>query len=248
MDYYGLIGNPVSHSLSEKYFTDKFTLKNIDARFERFLLNDINGLPQLLSAYPQLKGLSVTSPFKTDVINYCHELDARAEMIGAVNMLKICRTEEKTHIKGFNTDMDGFATAILTKINQSKPDALILGSGGAARAVAHALASLEIAFSVVSRSEGKGKITYSQLDKKSIEKHLLIINATPLGMGRFIDEAPDIPYQYIGKKHLLFDLIYNPQQTVFLRKGKEQGAQTENGFLMLQAQAEKAWGIWNQEK
>lgn len=247
MNYYGLIGNPVSHSLSEKYFKDKFTLQNIDARFERFLLNDISGLPQILSAYPQLKGLSVTSPFKTDVIAYCDELDTKAEKIGAVNTLKISRHKEKVYIKGFNTDMDGFATALLTKINQSRPNALILGSGGAARAVAHALAGLGISFTVISRTEGNGKISYEQLTKAILEKHLLIINATPLGMGRYIDEAPNIPYEYLNKKHLLYDLIYNPQQTVFLRKGKEQGTQTENGFLMLQAQAEKAWGIWNKE-
>jgi shikimate dehydrogenase len=247
MDHYGLIGNPVSHSLSEKYFTDKFLLNNIDARFERFLLNSIEALPQLIASYPQLKGLSVTSPFKTDILFYCDELDDSARQVGAANMLKISKRPGGFHLKGYNTDKDGFATAILNKLGNKRPAAMILGSGGAARAVAFALAGLGISFMVVSRSEGKGKLTYKSLTKKLIEDHPLIINATPLGMGRYIDACPDIPYQHLTSKHLLFDLIYNPEQTLFLKKGKEQKAATENGFLMLQAQAEKAWGIWNGE-
>jgi shikimate dehydrogenase len=244
MDYYGLIGNPVSHSLSEKYFTDKFTINNTDARFERFLLKDIDALPHLLSVYPLLRGLSVTSPFKTDVLKYCNALDETAKKIGAVNTLKISKKNGKLFLKGYNTDMDGFATAILSFIGNKRPDALILGSGGAARAVAFALAGLGIQFKVVSRNPGKGKISYTDLTKSNIISHPLIINATPLGMGRFIDQAPDIPYQYLNKKNILFDLIYNPQESSFLQKGKKQGARIENGFTMLQAQAEKAWSIW----
>ncbi len=247
MDHYGLIGNPVSHSLSEKYFTDKFMLEDIDARYERFLLQDIHGLIPLLDTYPSLKGLSVTSPFKTDVIQYCDELDDVARKIRAVNTLEITLDSGKRHIKGYNTDVDGFATALLRMVGSKKPDALILGSGGAARAVAYALRKLDIAFSVVSRQAGKGKITYSGLTAKHIHSHKLIINTTPLGMGMYMDEYPEIPYKHLSSAHLLFDLIYNPPETPFLIKAKQQKAATDNGLIMLQAQAEKAWEIWNSE-
>ena len=247
MDHYGLIGNPVSHSLSEKYFNDKFILEDIDARFERFLLKDITALPQILSAYPELKGLSVTSPFKTDVIAYCHELDESAENIKAVNTIKISRKNGNPQLKGYNTDTDGFASAVMPLLKNKKPNTLILGSGGAARAVAYALRKLEISFKVVSRNPGPGKILYEDLNQNIIASHPLIINATPLGMGRYTEALPDIPYQHLSSKHLLFDLIYNPSETLFLRKGKQYNTKTENGFIMLQAQAEKAWGIWNLE-
>ncbi len=245
MDHYGLIGNPVSHSLSEKYFTDKFVLKNIDARFERFLLKDIQGLPMLLETYPHLKGLSVTSPFKTDVIQYCDELDEIAMQIKAVNTLKISAIRGKMHIKGYNTDIDGFAAAILHMIGNKKPYTLVLGSGGAARAVTYALNKLGIRYTVVSQHPGSGKITYNDLTGTIIADHKLIVNTTPLGMGRHPEAFPDIPYQHISSDHLIYDLIYNPVETPFLRKAKQKGARTENGLVMLQAQAEKAWEIWN---
>ncbi len=245
MDHYGLIGNPVSHSLSEKYFNDKFMLEDIDARFERFLLNDIHGLPQLLDAYPGLKGLSVTSPFKTGVIGYCTELDETAAKVRAVNTLKISREGNKLAIKGYNTDVDGFSAALLPLLGNKKPDALILGSGGAARAVAFAMNRLGINYKVVSRTPEKGVITYPELTHKVVSSHKLIINATPLGMGRFMDQYPLIPYQHLGSGHLLFDLIYNPPETPFMEKGIRKKAQVENGLVMLQAQAEKAWERWN---
>ena len=245
MDHYGLIGNPVSHSLSEKYFTDKFMLEDIDARFERFLLNDIHALPQLLAAYPHLKGLSVTSPYKTSVTDYCHELDPLAAKLRAVNTLKIRKHRGEFHITGYNTDADGFAAAIMAVLGNKKPEALILGSGGAARAIAYALNRLGMHFLVVSRNAGPGKITYTELTARIISSHKLIINATPLGMGRYPDASPNIPYQHLTAEHLLFDLIYNPPETPFLLKGKQFNARTENGLIMLQAQAEIAWSIWN---
>jgi shikimate dehydrogenase len=247
MRHFGLIGNPVSHSLSEKYFSDKFMLEGIDARFERFLLQDISALPQLLDAYPNLGGLSVTSPFKTDVIRYCDELDQTASSIRAVNTLSIRRQSGKTCIKGFNTDVDGFAAALLPVLGKRKPDALVLGSGGAARAVAYALNRLDIRFVIVSRTPGPGKTTYDELNPRLISSRKLIINATPLGMPKFRDQYPAIPYEHISADHLLFDLIYNPLETPFLLKGKIQGARTENGLMMLQAQAEQAWEIWNSD-
>jgi shikimate dehydrogenase len=247
MDHYGLIGNPVSHSLSEKYFTDKFMLEGIAARYERFLLNDINALPQLLDAYPTLAGLSVTSPFKTKVIQYCDELDPTASAISAVNTLAINRKNGKTRIKGYNTDVDGFAAALLPFLARRKPDALVLGSGGAARAVAYALNRLEIRFGIVSRTPGPGKIAYEELNPRLISSRKLIINATPLGMPKFRGQYPDIPYEHISGDHLLFDLIYNPAETPFLKKGKDKGSRTENGLVMLQAQAEKAWEVWRSD-
>jgi shikimate dehydrogenase len=244
MDHYGLIGNPVSHSLSEKYFTDKFSLEGIPARYERFLLNDINGLHSLLDAYPTLRGLNVTSPFKSVVTGFCHWLDPLAAELKAVNTIRITRQGGKAILEGFNTDVDGFASALLPLIGSKRPATLVLGSGGAARAAAYALKRMDIDFQVVSRSPGKGKVMYDQVDRKLIRNHELIINATPLGTGRHTGLHPDIPYQYLTPAHILFDLNYNPQETPFLKKGKRQKARTENGLLMLQAQAEKAWRIW----
>jgi shikimate dehydrogenase len=244
MDHYGLIGNPVSHSLSEKYFTDKFTLGNIDARFERFLLKDIHALPQILDAYPSLQGLSVTSPFKESVISYCDSLDTIASRVRAVNTLAISRNEGKSFVEGYNTDVHGFAAAMLHVLGARRPDALILGSGGAARAVAYALSRLGIRYVVISRNAREGVIQYSDIDSALVRSHKLIINATPLGMVKYIDEAPNIPYHFLGSEHILYDLIYNPTETPFLLRGKERKALTVNGMMMLQVQAEKAWKIW----
>jgi shikimate dehydrogenase len=246
MDHYGLIGNPVSHSLSEKYFTDKFLVENVAARYERFLLKDIEGLTSLLSSYPRLRGLNVTSPFKTSVIAHCDALDDTAKDIGAVNTLKIFREGGKVSLTGYNTDADGFAAALLPLTGSKRPPALILGSGGAARAVAYAMAKLGIGFKVVSRLPGKGKITYEEIDAGLVATHKLIVNATPLGMISHPGEYPPIPYHRLTSGHLLFDLNYNPPETPFLLKGKRQGCRTVNGLLMLQAQAEKAWEIWQE--
>lgn len=248
MDLFGLIGNPISHSLSEKYFTDKFAILNIEAGFQNFLLSNIEGLPGILETYPQLKGLSVTSPFKKDVIAYCNELDADAEAIMAVNALKIKKKKDGFFLKGYNTDIDGFAIAMIPILKASKPSALILGSGGAARAVAMALKQMGIHFQIVSRKDGKGHLRYVELNEKHFRTNRLIINATPLGMPKYPGEYPPIPYQFLSKSHILFDLNYNPPLSPFLRKGKEQHTETHNGLIMLQAQAEKAWNIWNADK
>ncbi|MEE4257021.1 MAG: shikimate dehydrogenase [Bacteroidales bacterium] len=247
MLHFGLIGNPVSHSLSEKYFNDKFTIENIKARFQRFLLADVRGFPKLLETYPTLMGLSVTSPFKSDIIQYCDELDEIAATIKAVNTLKISRHGGKHYIKGYNTDVPGFSTAILRVLGKDRPDALVLGSGGAARAVAYALNKLGMRFIIVSRNAGPGKVTYGEVDARMVASRKLIINASPAGMGSLINEYPDIPFDQISSDHILYDLVYNPPETLFLQKGKKQHARTENGLIMLQAQAEKAWEIWNSE-
>lgn len=244
MDLYGLIGNPLSHSLSEKYFSDKFALHDIDAAFRNFLIPDISAFSGILDTYPQLKGLSVTSPFKREVIQYCDELDPLAEEVMAVNALKISRAGKKTYIKGYNTDVDGFAVAMLPVLGSSLPAALILGSGGAARAAALALKRMGISFRIISRRKGNGLTAYDELSPGLIRQHKLIINATPLGMLKYVGEAPPIPYQHLGSQHILFDLNYNPPMTAFMKKGKAQNASVHNGLIMLQAQAEKAWHIW----
>jgi len=244
MNHYGLVGNPVSHSLSEKYFSDKFLLENIDARFERFLLKDVHALPQILDAYPLLKGLSVTSPFKESVIPYCHTLDPISKKVRAVNTLKISRDGKKRRIEGFNTDVDGFAATLIHVIGKKKPDALILGSGGAARAVAFALSRLGMKYVVISRKPQDGVLTYADVNATLLRSHKLIINATPLGMVKYSNELPEIPYHFLDSGHILFDLIYNPPETPFLLKGREYNASTVNGMMMLQVQAEKAWNIW----
>ena len=248
MDLYGLIGNPVSHSLSEKYFSDKFAVQNIDAGFQNFLLSNIDGLPGILDTYPQLKGLSVTSPLKKDVIAYCNVIDANAKEIMAVNALKIQKKDKGFYIKGYNTDIDGFAIAMIPILKASKPGALILGSGGAARAVALALKRMGIQFLIASRKAGQGKLSYDDLNEKHFRTHRLIINATPLGMPKYSDQYPPIPYHFISKSHIIFDLNYNPPMTPFLLKGKERQAETHNGLVMLQAQAEKSWVIWNSKQ
>lgn len=245
MKHYGLIGNPVSHSLSAKYFNDKFALLGIDARYESILLKEIDGFPKILASYPELEGLNVTSPFKSSVIPYCNDLDTTAATIRSVNTLSIKRSGDNYHIKGYNTDADGFAVAAIPILSGKTPDALILGSGGGARAVALTLARMGLNYLIVSRTAGKGNLTYSEVTSEHITTHPLIINATPLGMPRYIDGLPEIPYEHMGKGHILFDLNYNPPTTPFLKKGRERGATTSNGLVMLQAQAEKAWHIWN---
>lgn len=247
MKRYGLIGNPVSHSLSEKYFTDKFSLLGIDARYERYLIPEIEALPKILDTYPDIKGLNVTSPFKSSVISYCDELEPVANIIKSVNTLKINKAGNAFHLKGYNTDVDGFAIAAIPVLEGRSPHALILGSGGAARAVAYALSRMGLGYLIISRTAGKGDLTYEQLSEEIMVRHQLIINATPLGMPLYSNRLPDLPYHYIGQDHILFDLIYNPPLTPFLKKGKEKGAKTANGMIMLQAQAEKAWHIWNSE-
>ncbi|HSG68674.1 MAG TPA: shikimate dehydrogenase [Bacteroidales bacterium] len=244
MDLYGLIGNPVSHSLSEKYFTDKFKVEGINARYERFLLERIEALPVILKAYPALMGLNITSPFKEAVIKYCDELDETASAIRAVNTLRISRSVNSIKLKGYNTDVDGFAASLIPKLGRMRPDALILGSGGAARAIAMALFRIGIKYQVVSRIPGTGILNYKDLYADVVRNNKLIINATPLGMGNLTGQCPDIPFAGIGKKHIIYDLIYNPVETEFLRRSKAKGATVINGLMMLQAQAELSWQIW----
>lgn len=240
---FGLIGYPLGHSFSKKYFTEKFEKENIkDCRYELFPLEEISQFPALVASQPRLIGLNVTIPYKEVVIPYLHQLDAGAQSIGAVNT--ILKTQGK--LIGFNTDVIGFEQSLAAlSFDWKNAKALILGTGGAAKAVMYALKKKNIAFRLVSRTPKGQTLGYGQMDKKLLEEHSLIINTSPVGMFPETEACPPIPYQYINEKHLLYDLIYNPEETTFLHWGKQKGAQTVNGLAMLQLQAEAAWAIWN---
>lgn len=244
MRTFGLIGYPLSHSFSQKYFTEKFKKENIsDCEFKNFSIEDISQLQSILENNPTLSGLSVTIPHKQNVITLLDETDKAAKEIGAVNCVKIKHTTEgKIHLTGYNTDIFGFEKSLKPLLKPHHKKALILGAGGASKAIEYVLNSLEIKFKTISRT--KSELSYSDITRNIIEEHTLIINTTPLGMFPNINEYPNIPYEFLSPKHLLYDLTYNPEETLFLKKGKEKGAQIKNGLEMLHLQAEKAWGIW----
>lgn len=238
---YGLIGYPLAHSFSPAYFKKKFADQNIDAIYEAFTLEDVSYFPDLLNANPNLKGLNVTIPHKETVIFYLDELDSTASEIGAVNTITL-----KNGIKkGYNTDAAGFEQSLIPLLASQHKHALILGTGGSSKAVAYVLRQLGIAYRFVSRKQQPGCLTYPELTPEIIAQHKLIVNTTSLGLYPYIDGAPSIPYESLTAHHLLYDVIYNPEETKFLSLGKAQGATIKNGFEMLQLQAEASWGIWS---
>ncbi|MDC6367507.1 MULTISPECIES: shikimate dehydrogenase [Flavobacteriaceae] len=238
---YGLLGRNISYSFSEGYFAKKFEeLELLDHSYENFDIPEIAHFEKVISEN-NLKGLNVTIPYKQQVIPYLDELDATAAKIGAVNTIKF--TEKG--LKGYNTDAFGFKNSLEPLLEPYHDKALILGTGGASKAIRFVLDELGIANSYVSRTKKEGQFTYEDLDKNLIESHKLIINCTPLGTYPNIEEKPHLPYEHVGAKHFLYDLIYNPEKTVFLTLGEEKGASICNGLKMLQGQAEKAWEIWN---
>jgi shikimate dehydrogenase len=246
MNIYGLIGYPLSHSFSAQYFSEKFFKEDIsNSRFDLFPIENINLFPSLINEVKELKGLSVTIPYKVSVTPFLTSLDIIAKEVGAVNAVKILR-EENIILKGYNTDVFGFENSLKPLLIKAHQKALILGTGGTAKAVAYVLKKLGIDYLFVSRIRSSNHvISYNDLDADIMTSHLLIINATPVGMFPNIDLSPAIPYNYLTKDHLLFDLIYNPLETVFMKKGIENGAIVTNGLQMLYLQAEKAWQIWN---
>ncbi|MCC8035497.1 MAG: shikimate dehydrogenase [Rikenellaceae bacterium] len=242
MRVFGLIGYPLGHSFSKKYFTDKFSAQGIqDAMYENFPLEDISMFPGLLEENPEIAGLNVTIPYKEKIIPYLDELSPEAARIGAVN----CISLEEGKLTGHNTDAWGFRCSLLEFIGSRKPKALILGTGGASKAVKYVLEESGMDFLTVSRTEGPGRITYPRLDEGVIAAHKLIINTTPLGTFPDTDSCPDIPYHLLTPEHRLYDLVYNPRQTEFMKRGMARGARTVNGYAMLSGQAERAWEIWN---
>lgn len=243
---YGLIGKKLSHSFSPAYFKEKFKALGLDADYHLFELNDTSRLLELLKKFPSLKGLNVTVPYKVDVLPLMNELDEISTQTKSINTIQISRRKNKTYLKGFNTDVIGFEQSLLPLIQKQKVrKALILGTGGSARSVTFVLKKLGIEFLQVSRNPvEKHQITYAQITKNIINEHRLVIQTTPVGMFPQEDDAPTIPYQFLNKNHLLYDLIYNPLETKFLTLGKKNGARTYNGMRMLEIQAEASWNIW----
>lgn len=247
IELYGLIGKTLKHSFSQKYFRIKFEKEGItNCDYELYELENIDRFPDLIKKHENLKGLNVTIPYKQVVMPYLHDVEGKAKEIGAVNTIKIIGKES---LIGYNTDYLGFKLSLEQWATPpfSQYKALVLGTGGASKAIEVALKDLGISYKSVSRTAKGSAITYQHLaDNPSlVASHQLIINTTPLGTSPNVDEAPAIPYDHITSKHYLYDLVYNPAETLFLKKGKEQGTKIKNGLEMLEIQAEKAWEIWN---
>ncbi len=247
MRLYGLIGYPLSHSFSASYFARKFADENIaGSDYQLFPIPDISGLNDLLATKPELLGFNVTIPYKIAVRPYLHQLSAEAEAVGAVNCVKIERSGADVKLTGHNTDIFGFRESLLPFLKPYHKQALVLGTGGAARAVCYTLQQLGISISMVSRkADGPGIINYRQLTREIISQHQLIINTSPVGMYPNMEACPEIPYQFLTSRHVLYDLVYNPTETLFMKKGLAAGAAVTNGLRMLELQAEKSWEIWN---
>ena len=238
---YGLLGKDISYSFSKGYFAEKFKMLGLhNHSYENFDLPTIETLSEILQS-SNLKGLNVTIPYKEAIFPYLTEIDEKAEKIGAVNTIKFT----KNGLKGFNTDAYGFQKSLEPFLRPHHKKALILGTGGASKAIQYVLDELGIESQYVSRKEREERLSYHQLNKTTIENHTIIINCTPLGTFPEVHQKPDIPYEHISEKHLLFDLVYNPPKTQFLKLGKEKGASICNGLRMLELQADKAWEIWN---
>ncbi|WP_247236883.1 shikimate dehydrogenase [Telluribacter sp. SYSU D00476] len=251
MKRYGLIGYPLTHSFSKSYFTSKFEKEGIsDCRYDLFEMESVEALPALLRTTPNIRGLNVTIPHKQAVVPLLGDLDeASAGRIGAVNTIRVYPDGST---KGFNTDYYGFMESLAEWMDHrgeacSDVQALVLGNGGAAKAVMAALEDLKATYKLVSRQATEGALSYDDLTDAVMRDYRLIINTTPLGMYPKVDVAPPIPYDLLTRHHLLYDLVYNPVETLFLKRGMEKGAATHNGMKMLHLQAEKAWEIWNQE-
>jgi len=248
MRKYGLVGYPLGHSFSKKYFTEKFLRENITACvYNNYPLETLDHFTDLIKSDEELVGLNITIPYKSEIIRFVDDLDAEAEEIGAVNVLKIKRQHGKFRILGYNSDVTGIRDTIIPVMSKNVTSALILGTGGSSRAVSHVLKKIGLSVLLVSREKKPGTIAYSDLTSGIIADSLLIVNTTPLGMFPKIEGLPPIDYTRLTKDHILFDLVYNPELTLFLKLGIAQGCATLSGLKMLHSQAEKAWEIWNRD-
>lgn len=244
---YGLIGYPLGHSFSENYFNQKFDSERIDARYVNFEIPSISDITNVLKENVNLHGLNVTIPYKEQIIPFLDEIDENAAAIGAVNVIKFIEGKNgTTKLKGYNSDIIGFCDSIKPMIKSCHTHALVLGTGGAAKAVTYGLKNLGIEPIYVSRSKSEGTLTYEELTPEVMDKYKVIVNTTPLGMYPHIDSCPNIPYNLLTREHLCYDLIYNPDVTLFMKKAQKYGAEVKNGLEMLLLQAFAAWEIWQQ--
>ena len=245
MDKYGLIGYPLGHSFSQSYFNEKFQNENIDALYENFEIPSIENFPEIIETNPNLRGLNVTIPYKEKVISYLDVISPEAREIGAVNVIKVERKGKSTYLTGYNSDVIGFTRSIEPLIEKYHKKALILGTGGASKAINYGLKSLGLETVFVSRYRKPGTICYEDITPKVIKEYNVIVNCTPLGMFPHTDECPNLPYEAMNTQTLLYDLIYNPDMTMFMQKGAEHGATVKNGLEMLLLQAFASWEFWH---
>ena len=242
MDKYGIIGNPLGHSFSKRFFTEKFAREGIDAEYLNFQIPEIGKLTEVLQENPELRGINVTLPYKTEVIPFLDELSDEAREIGAVNVVQI----RNGHLKGFNSDIIGFTRSIQPLLKPHHRKALILGTGGASRAIRVGLTRLGLEWKYVSRTPREGMITYEDITAETLREYEVIVNCSPVGMFPKVDECPAIPYEFLTQDNLLYDLVYNPENTLFMKKGALQGAVVKNGLEMLHLQAIASWEFWNE--
>ena len=250
MEKYGLIGYPLGHSFSRDFFSEKFRNEGIDAEYVNFEIPSIGGFPEIVAGNPGLRGVNVTIPYKEKIIPFLDELSEEARRIGAVNVVRLTVGRNgKTFLKGFNSDVIGFTRSIEPLLNPANhKKALILGTGGASKAIHYGLEKLGLECRFVSRTpKDEGMLAYTQLTPQIMEEYMVIVNCTPVGMYPHADECPGLPYECIGNDHLLYDLVYNPEETLFLRKGRERGAIVKNGLEMLLLQAYASWEFWHTE-
>lgn len=246
MDKYGLIGYPLGHSFSIGYFNEKFANEGIDAKYINFEIPTIESLPEILASNPELQGLNVTIPYKEQVLSYLDEVSPEAKAIGAVNVIRVSHKNGRAWLKGFNSDVIGFSQSIEPMLETCHKKALILGTGGASKAINYGLKSLGLQTLFVSRSKKPGALTYNDVDAALIKEYNVIVNCTPCGMYPHIDECPLLPYEAMDSRTILYDLIYNPDQTLFMKRGLDYGANVKNGLEMLLLQAFASWKFWHE--
>lgn len=247
MIHLGLIGYPLSHSFSKTYFTEKFEKLGLEGRYDNFAIESLRKLSLTLRENPTLDGFNLTIPHKETIIPYIHVLDPVSLKIRAVNTVSIERLNGKPILRGYNTDVIGFEKSFTPHLKPHHKNALVLGTGGASKAIIYVLEKLGINYNHVSRNAWKQEYGYEELTDWHMDKYSIIINCTPLGTFPNVDSAPNLPYEHLTDKHYLYDLVYNPGETVFLKKGKEKGAFVKNGLEMLEQQAEAAWDIWKKK-
>ena len=245
MDKYGLIGHPLGHSFSISYFNEKFQNENIDAEYLNFDIPSIDGLFEVLALNPELKGLNVTIPYKEKVLSFLDSISPEARAIGAVNVIRVEHKGSDVRLKGFNSDVIGFIKSIEPMLEKCHKKALILGTGGASKAVDFGLRSIGLETVFVSRYERPGTIQYGSVTAEVVKEYNVIVNCTPVGMFPRTDQCPQLPYEALDEHNILYDLLYNPDETLFMYKGRKQGATVKNGLEMLLLQAFASWEFWN---